>query len=146
MFDKSSTFNNPRRVFTRLDYCNGFSAITCIYFFRAILAIIIQLTPTILTHSAMPVHQAYPKWEIFDEATKKLEGLISFSLNPGQRRAPYGLRFVSHSFGKTVVFTGYHTLLKPEAGALTIIVSSLKAIENFLLVLSCYQSCLCVLF
>jgi len=24
--------NHPRRVFTRLDYCNGFSAITYIYF------------------------------------------------------------------------------------------------------------------
>ena len=33
-------------------------------------------------------------------------------------------------FGKTIVFTGYYTLFKPEARALTIIVSPLKAIEN----------------
>jgi hypothetical protein len=32
-------------------------------------------------------------------------------------------------FGKTI-FTGYYTLFKPEAGALTIIVSPLKATEN----------------
>ena len=73
----------------------------------------------------------------FDEAIKKLEGLLGFNLKPGQRKALEELHMGSDlcliaatGFGKTIVFTGYYTLFKPEAGALTIIVSPLKAIEN----------------
>jgi hypothetical protein len=76
-------------------------------------------------------------WLYFDEAINKLDGLaiVGFNLKPDQRRAleelhTYGLRYVPHSFGKTIVFTGYHTLPKPEARALTIIISPLKAIES----------------
>jgi len=77
----------------------------------------------------------------FDEAIKKLEGLVGFNLKPGQRKALEELYMGSdlcliaatgRGFGKTIqVFTGmYYTLFKPEAGALAIIVSPLKAIEN----------------
>jgi len=66
----------------------------------------------------------------FDDAIKKLEGLVGFNLKPGQRKALEELYMGSDlcliaatGFGKTIVFTGYYTLFKPEAGALTIIVS-----------------------
>jgi superfamily II DNA helicase RecQ len=74
---------------------------------------------------------------LFDEAVKKLEGLVGFNLKPDQQRALKELYMSSDlclvaatGFGKTIVFTGYHTLLKPDAGAITIIISPLKAIEN----------------
>jgi hypothetical protein len=70
----------------------------------------------------------------FDEAIKKLEGSVGFNLKPDQRRALEELHIGSDlcliATTKTIIFTGYHTLLKPEAGALTIIISPLKAIEN----------------
>src|SRR5487761_117613 len=68
----------------------------------------------------------------FDDAINKLEGLVGFNLKPGQRKALEELYMGSDlcliaatGFGKTIciVFTGYYTLFKPEAGALTIIVS-----------------------
>ena len=70
----------------------------------------------------------------FDETIKKLEGLVGFNLKPSQRKALEELYMDSDlcliaatDLGKTI---GYYTLFKPEAGALTIIVSPLKAMES----------------
>jgi hypothetical protein len=62
----------------------------------------------------------------FNEAIEKLEGLVGFNLKPDQQRALKELYMGSdlcliattHGFGKTIVFTGYHTLLKHEVGAI----------------------------
>jgi superfamily II DNA or RNA helicase len=73
----------------------------------------------------------------FDEPIKKLEGSVGFDLKPGQQRAPKELYMSSDlclitatGFGKTIVSTGYHTLLKPEAGAITIILSTLSHMQK----------------
>jgi hypothetical protein len=70
----------------------------------------------------------------FDEAIKKLEGLVSFNLKPDQRRALEELHMGSDLCLIALNFWEdhcFHGLLKPEARALTIIIiSPLKAIEN----------------